>query len=82
MALNCIWLSGSSFGDLECVKYLFIVITPRSTLTFSGSTCKGPIYGSNKSVWKLLVLDRNSWYNITEQIIHIKNSYLKLCINY
>ena len=27
------------------MEYLFIIITPRSTLTQSGSTCYGPIYG-------------------------------------
>ena len=30
----------------------------------SGRTCKGPIYGSNRSVWKLLVLDRNTWNHL------------------
>ena len=35
-------------------KYPFIVITPRSTLTESGSTCQGPIYESKRFFWKLL----------------------------
>ena len=48
-----------ALGSLE---YSFIAITPRSTLTQSGSTCWGFIYGSNSSVWKLFVLDRNTWY--------------------
>ena len=50
-----------------------MVFTARSTLTQSG-----PIYGSNKSVWELSILDRNTWNYITVQIIYIKNSYLKL----
>ena len=29
----------SRSGDLESVKYLFIVMAPRSALTWSGSTC-------------------------------------------
>ena len=45
--------------------YSFVAITPRSTLTQSGSTCF--IYWSNRSVWKLLVLDWNTWYHITVQ---------------
>ena len=48
MTLNCIWWWGSSFEDLERVKYRFIAITPRSTLIYSGSTCLGPIYDSNR----------------------------------
>ena len=37
---------------LECwnVEYSFIAITPNSTLTQSVSTCKGPIYGLNRTV--------------------------------
>ena len=48
---------GSSFEALENMDYSFISITPRSTLTQSGSTFFGPIYWS---VWKLLVLDKNT----------------------
>ena len=32
-------VQGFSSGDLGIVKYLFITITPRSTLTWSDSTC-------------------------------------------
>ena len=32
MTLDCIWLWGSSSGDLESVEYSYIVITPWSTL--------------------------------------------------
>ena len=36
---------------LEFGKWdLFITITLRSTLTLSGSICKGPIYESNRTV--------------------------------
>ena len=38
MTQNCIWWWGSSLGALGNMKYLFIAITPRSTLTWSGST--------------------------------------------
>ena len=53
----------------------FIVITHRFTLTLSGSH----IYGPNKSVSKLLTLDRNMWNHITLCKLFVKkNSYLKL----
>ena len=39
MILNCIWWWGSSSGALGNVEYLFIAITPKSTLTQRGSTC-------------------------------------------
>ena len=39
MTLNCIWWRGTSYGTLGNVEYPFIAITPRSTLTRSGSTC-------------------------------------------
>ena len=48
--------------SLENVEYPFITITLRSTLTWSGSTCEGPIYGSNTTVQTyerlFLILDR------------------------
>ena len=34
-------------------------------LTLSSSTCLSPFYESNRTVWKLLVLDRNTWNLIT-----------------
>ena len=37
-------------GALGNVEYSFIAITPSSTQFLSGSTCLGPIYGSNSSV--------------------------------
>ena len=40
------------------------------------SILEGRIYGSNKSVWKLFVLDWNTWCHITVNCI--KNSYLKV----
>ena len=33
-------------GDLGSVEYPFTAITPRPTLIWSGSTCKGSIYGA------------------------------------
>ena len=43
MTVNYIWLDGSSSRDLGSKEYPFISITPRSTLTQSGSTSFGPI---------------------------------------
>ena len=39
VTLNCMWWWGSSSASLENVAYLFIIITPRSTLISSSSTC-------------------------------------------
>ena len=36
---------------LQIVEYHFIAIAPRSTLTWSGRTWEGPIYGSNRTVY-------------------------------
>ena len=36
------------YGDLGSVDYLFIVIIPWSTLSWSDSTCLVSIYGSNR----------------------------------
>ena len=48
-----IWWWRSSPRALRNVEYLFIAITPRSTLTRSCSAKKGPIYGLNRTVWHL-----------------------------
>ena len=53
MILDCIWWWGSTPGTLRSVGYFFIAITPRFTLTQSGSTCSDLIYGSNRDSWKL-----------------------------
>ena len=45
--------------------HLFITITLKSTLTLCGSACWNPISGSNRSIWKSLILDRNTWNQIT-----------------
>ena len=39
MILNCIWWRDSSSEDMESVEHPFIAIAPRSTQTWSGSTC-------------------------------------------
>ena len=45
---------GSSNAEaLGDVKYSFIGIVPMSTLSWSGSTWKGSINGSNRTVWHL-----------------------------
>ena len=38
-----------------CKQHDIMLMTPRSTLALSGS----PLYDSNRSVWKLIVLDQN-----------------------
>ena len=45
--LYLVW--GSSFEYLESVKYVFIAITPRSTLTQSEGSCENSIYRPNKA---------------------------------
>ena len=39
MLLNGIWMWGSSSEYLGSVKHPYIAITPKTTLTWSGSTC-------------------------------------------
>ena len=60
---------GSIPQILESVRYLFITIIPRSTLTQRLSIFLGPIYGSNRYVWKLLVLNKNCELNYHDQKI-------------
>ena len=43
------WWGSSTAGALENAEYPVIAIAPRSTLARSGSTWKGPIYGSNRT---------------------------------
>ena len=47
-------------GNLGSVEHSSIAITPRSTLARTGSTGYGPIYGSNRTVWKLFVFKRTN----------------------
>ena len=60
VAQNCILWWGGNSGALGTVQYSLIAITPRSTLTLGGSTCKGLKSKDQTDVWKLLVLDRNT----------------------
>ena len=55
-----------------------MVITLRSTLTGNGNSCEIPYNVSNRSVWKLLVIDRNTW-NSTQTTDYY---YLKPYNNY
>ena len=48
----------SLLGFWQVQSNFFVVITSRSILSSSCSTCYGSIYGSNKSDWKLLVFIR------------------------
>ena len=50
MMLSCIWRLGF---HLDSMEYIFIAITPRSPLTWSGRNCFGPINASKRSVLKL-----------------------------
>ena len=56
-----------------------MAITSRSDLSRNSSTCLCPIYLSNRSVYKLLLLDRNTWNHISanKEMIIIKKEYLK-----
>ncbi len=47
-------------GNLERVDNPFIAITSKFTLTRTGSTCYGPVYGSSRSTRKLIVMDKNT----------------------
>ena len=49
-----------SDGNLRTVEYPFIAIALRSTLTQSGGTWKGPIYGSTRTVWHLNCMQTNN----------------------
>ena len=50
---------------MENVVFPFIAITPRSTLTQTGSSiCLFSNNVSDRNVWKSLVLDENTWYHI------------------
>ena len=51
------------FGALGNVEYLFI--SSMLPLNYCGSTYLGPIYGLNRPVWKLFVLDWNTWNHKT-----------------
>ena len=52
-----IWCWYASPGAWKNVKYHFIATTPRSTLTWSGSTYQGPIYGSKWTIWSFTILE-------------------------
>ena len=67
-----------AFGDEAPVlelwviwSHLFVAITPRSTLTQTGSNGSGLMYIFNRSVWKLSVLDKNTknHINVGKQMI-------------
>ena len=68
MTLDCISWWGTSSGSFDSVLYLFIVIISTSTLIKSSSSIYyHNIFTSNKSVWKLLVLNKNTWNHISIQ---------------
>ena len=74
MALNCIQWWGSSFGELESVDNSQVHVD------------LSEFHVSNKSVWKVFVLDRNTWNHITMcklfvlRIVTWSDNYLLLII--
>ena len=56
ITLNCLWWWYSNSVDLRSVKYPFIAITPRSTLTQTGGSCWALIYWSNRSCWQIICI--------------------------
>ena len=55
------WWGSSNAGALENEEYPFITIALKSTLFRSGITCSGPIYGSNKKLNCVLMLNWIAW---------------------
>ena len=52
------------------MDYVFIDINTMSTQTGSGSTSRGPIYRSNKTVWAFYCVKTNDWYKIQMLVLH------------
>ena len=65
MILNRIRWWGFNPETQGNVEYPFIAITPRLHLTWISSTFKDHL-PKNRSLQKLLILDRNAWNHITE----------------
>ena len=63
---------------LRNAEYLFIVITPGSTVSHSGSTWKGFIYGSNRTGWHLNCEQTNDLYQ-TELLERELFDHLTVC---
>ena len=57
MTRNRILCCGSISGDLGSVNYLFIIITPMSTLTWSGCIHLNLIHLSNRYIWIFFIWD-------------------------
>ena len=63
------------------IVIIWSILISMTTLTHNSSTYQDPIYGSSRSVWKLLVFDRNNWNHIIVCKLFffvIKDGYLKL----
>ena len=72
MTLNCIRWWGSSSGHLRSVEYPFNNINPLTTLTWTGSTCSGLVYGFKNYLYSI----GPCWKNIKKQL-HKKYKYLR-----
>ena len=57
------WFHTSQHLSLKSQNYL-ITITPRHSLNRNDSAWEDGIYGSTSSLWKLLVLSKNTWNHI------------------
>ena len=65
ITLNYIWWFSCKSETLGCIEHPFIAITLKSTLSWRVSIHYSLILESNRSVLKLSILDRNTWYYIT-----------------
>ena len=68
------------------VKYFFISITPKSTLTRSDSPSYSPVYGSNTSVLGLFVFDGTMCKKVRKIFVFdrtvCKKSQKNICIRW
>ena len=67
MTINGIFWWGSRSEILVSVKYTFIAIIPRSTLTWSGNRCEGYISGSNTCIQKIIRM----WLTISKKNVSL-----------
>ena len=68
MTENYIWWWCSCFGALESVKLSLLMLFLR--LLRNEVVVPVHIFGWSKPIWKLFVLDGNTWYNISSLSCH------------
>ena len=83
MIVNYIRWWDSCSRALKSVEYLFIAFTARFTQTWSDYTCSSSMFEPNRSIWKLLVLDVNTWNYIAvgEWLIFDRNKQMITLVN-